>query len=73
MDSKEAKDLLENALKNQQSISTSKLSKILDALAIDLRFRHKKVREVEYLKGEIKKISNENRGLRRVLERENAK
>lgn len=70
MDSKGAKKLLEHALDNQQSISVNKLRKILDALAIDLRFQHKKVREVEYLKGEIKKLVNENKGLKRKWERE---
>lgn len=66
MKPKEARRTLEYALENQKTISINKLTSIFNALSINLKYQDSKVREVEYLKGEIKKLSKENRRLKRT-------
>ena len=51
----EAVAQLKYALKNQQSIRTGKLNKILQSMNISLK-KDNNDQEIEYLKGEIKKL-----------------
>lgn len=60
MRDKEARKLLKHALDNQKSIRTGKLSKILQAMNISLK-KNNRDREIDYLKGEIKKLNKKIR------------
>ncbi len=61
----EAKTSLRHALNHQQTISIKKLDMLLRSLNINLD-GNTGDKEIEYLKGEIKKLSKENRRLRRM-------
>ncbi len=63
----EAKSSLRHALKHQQTISIKKLDMLLRSLNINLE-GNVRDKEIEYLKGEIKKLSKENRRLKRMCE-----
>lgn len=52
---KEAQQQLRHALKNQQTISIPKLSKILQAMNISLK-KNNDSQEVKFLKNEIRKL-----------------
>jgi len=62
---KEAKSSLRHALNHQQTISIKKLDMLLRSLNISIE-GNTRDREIEYLKGEIKKLSKENRRLKRM-------
>lgn len=62
----EAKTSLSHALNHQQSISISKLNKLLQSLNIDNE-QSVKHNEIEFLKNEIKKMSRTNRRYKRAL------
>ena len=63
----EAKISLTHALNHQHTISIKKLDKLLRSLNINLE-GNTRDREINYLKGEIKKLSKENRRLKRMCE-----
>lgn len=62
--------VLLNALENQKTISIDKLNFLLDVLEIDLKDEESKVREIKFLKGEIKKLVKENKRLKRMMNNE---
>lgn len=62
----EAKISLSHALNHQQTISVSKLNKLLQSLNIDIE-KTVKHNEIEFLKNEIKKTSRTNRRYKRAL------
>jgi len=64
---KDAKLSLTHALNHQQTISIKKLDMLLRSLNISLE-GNVRDKEIEYLKGEIKKLSKENRRLKRMCE-----
>ena len=64
---KEAKTSLRHALNHQQTISIRKLDMLLRSLNISVE-GNTRGREINYLKGEIKKLSKENRRLKRMCE-----
>ncbi len=61
----EAKSSLRHALNHQQTISIKKLGLLLRSLNMSLE-GNTVDKEIEYLKGEIKKLSKENRRLKRM-------
>ena len=61
----EAKTSLRHALNHQQTISIKKLDMLLRSLNINLE-GNTRDREINYLKGEIKKLSKENIRLKRM-------
>ena len=63
----EAKISLTHALNHQQTISIRKLDMLLRSLNISVE-GNTRDREIDYLKGEIKKLSKENRRLKRMCE-----
>ena len=63
----EAKISLTHALNHQQTISIKKLDMLLRSLNISVE-GNTRDREINYLKGEIKKLSKENRRLKRMCE-----
>lgn len=65
----EAKTSLRHALNHQQTISIKKLDMLLRSLNINLD-GNTVDKEIEYLKGEIKKLSKENRRLKRMCKSE---
>jgi len=67
----EAKLSLTHALKHQQTISIKKLDMLLRSLNISVE-GNTSDKEIEYLKGEIKKLSKENKRLRRTCKCERA-
>lgn len=64
---KDAKSSLRHALNHQQTISIKKLDMLLRSLNISVEGNIRD-REIDYLKGEIKKLSKENIRLRRMCE-----
>ena len=64
MKDKQARQLLKHALDNQQSIRTTKLRKILMAMNVSL-YKDNQNEEIEYLKGEIKKLKKQIRKMRK--------
>lgn len=66
MDYEDSKNYLWHALNYQQTISTRKLNKLLINMNVSLEgnSRHS---EIEFLKGEIKKLSRTNRRYKRAL------
>ena len=63
----EAKISLTHALNHQQTISIRKLDMLLRSLNISVE-GNTRDREIDYLKVEIKKLSKENRRLKRMCE-----
>jgi len=62
MNHNEAKQQLQHALKNQQTISINKLKNLMQALNMSLE--PSKDKEVRYLKGEIKSLRKHIRKLK---------
>lgn len=62
----DAKTSLQHALINQQSISITKLRRLFKSLNIDIE-QSTKHTEIEFLKGEIKKLARTNRRYKRAL------
>lgn len=64
MKDKQARQLLKHALDNQKSIRTTKLRKILMAMNVSLHKDNQNA-QIEYLKGEIKKLRKQIREMRK--------